>query len=485
MIRIVCIILFSISIISAGDSEDSLRLELSKVKSEYLRKRDSLKSKTVARWQIREQTLKESSEAKERAEEFRRELEDLYNSLSLYREENYSYKNGVIDLEEREGIIREQNRFSREVLLKHLNRAEVGVGSTFPMNQQERMQSLNSPFLSVPEKTSSSEILHAVSSHYQKYLREGTGVTAQKSSIVTNSNELVETYTLRFGNLFAYALEESDSSRIFYLSGTGDEQDKLFTWRDVSLNFNVEAVTPPVMSLFSGNPYEGILPVDLTNQKIFKSGISRKSSLGESVVGLVEGGGVTMYPLMGILLWAVIIILVKLIYFGKYRMITLKTERKTATLLRSNSLQQLTRFLSGRKDRLARIGFICLGKGNLSRDEQEDLIREEVLKEVPHLEKGLGTLAVLASSAPLLGLFGTVTGMIRMFDAITRFGTGDPKLLAGGISEALITTEVGLAIAIPLLLIHNFLRNRRVAIVSDIEIYVQKLLNRVHGGCDE
>jgi len=90
---------------------------------------------------------------------------------------------------------------------------------------------------------------------------------------------------------------------------------------------------------------------------------------------------------------------------------------------------------------------------------------------MPGLASHLNTLAVIAAVAPLLGLLGTVTGMISLFEVITRFGTGDPKLLAGGISEALITTEVGLIVAIPILLIHNYLRNRKNRIGSDLQLH--------------
>jgi biopolymer transport protein ExbB len=85
---------------------------------------------------------------------------------------------------------------------------------------------------------------------------------------------------------------------------------------------------------------------------------------------------------------------------------------------------------------------------------------EQILSQVPLLERFLSPLAVCASVAPLLGLLGTVTGMIHTFNLITVFGTGDAKLLSGGISEALITTEVGLMIAVPALLIHAYLSRR-------------------------
>lgn len=81
---------------------------------------------------------------------------------------------------------------------------------------------------------------------------------------------------------------------------------------------------------------------------------------------------------------------------------------------------------------------------------------DAVLKEVPKLESGLNLVKVLAAVAPLLGLLGTVIGMINTFQAITLFGTGDPQLMASGISEALITTVLGLMAAIPLLLLHAF-----------------------------
>ncbi len=83
-------------------------------------------------------------------------------------------------------------------------------------------------------------------------------------------------------------------------------------------------------------------------------------------------------------------------------------------------------------------------------------VDEAILRETPKLEFGLNFLKLAAGVAPLLGLLGTVTGMIRTFTQITLFGTGDPQIMAGGISEALVTTVSGLIAAIPLLFIHSF-----------------------------
>jgi len=87
-------------------------------------------------------------------------------------------------------------------------------------------------------------------------------------------------------------------------------------------------------------------------------------------------------------------------------------------------------------------------------------LNDAILKESPRLESGLNTLKVLAAVAPLLGLLGTVIGMIETFQAITLWGTGDPQLMASGISKALVTTVQGLVAAIPLLLLHNVASGR-------------------------
>ena len=99
----------------------------------------------------------------------------------------------------------------------------------------------------------------------------------------------------------------------------------------------------------------------------------------------------------------------------------------------------------------------------------EDAIQERLLHEVPRLEQFLGGLGVLAVVAPLVGLLGPVTGIIQTFAVIRELTTNDPQLLSGGISQALLTTAGGLAIAIPALLVQGCFRGRVDRIVSDTE----------------
>ena len=103
-------------------------------------------------------------------------------------------------------------------------------------------------------------------------------------------------------------------------------------------------------------------------------------------------------------------------------------------------------------------------------------LNEVAVKYLPKVEKGIGMIKLLSVLSPLLGLLGTVTGMILTFQSITLFGTGDPKLMAGGISQALMTTVMGLASAIPLLLIHNFILSRSQNLIQILEEQTAGLL---------
>ncbi|MFW7377730.1 MAG: MotA/TolQ/ExbB proton channel family protein [Oligoflexus sp.] len=94
---------------------------------------------------------------------------------------------------------------------------------------------------------------------------------------------------------------------------------------------------------------------------------------------------------------------------------------------------------------------------------------EAIIKGTSSLERGLSTIKILAAVAPLLGLLGTVTGMIGTFQSITLFGTGDPKLMAGGISQALVTTVLGLIAAIPLILLHSMVASKSKSMLSILE----------------
>ena len=114
---------------------------------------------------------------------------------------------------------------------------------------------------------------------------------------------------------------------------------------------------------------------------------------------------------------------------------------------------------------LGRVLLVSEENPNIDTETLELKMAEAVLRETPKLEAGLTLLKIIAAVAPLMGLLGTVTGMIITFQAITIFGAGDPKAMAGGISSALITTVLGLLVAIPTVLLHTVVNGRAQKII--------------------
>ena len=106
---------------------------------------------------------------------------------------------------------------------------------------------------------------------------------------------------------------------------------------------------------------------------------------------------------------------------------------------------------------------------NADTETLELKLSESILREVPKLQSRLTIIKIISVVAPLIGLLGTVTGMINTFQAITLFGTGDPKLMAGGISQALVTTVLGLVVAIPMVFISTLLNTRSKGIINILQ----------------
>jgi len=106
---------------------------------------------------------------------------------------------------------------------------------------------------------------------------------------------------------------------------------------------------------------------------------------------------------------------------------------------------------------------------DMSRTDMENALQEAILNEIPSMERFLSTLGMLAAIAPLLGLLGTVTGMINTFHVINYYGTGDPRMMSGGISEALVTTMLGLSVAIPIMLVHTLLTRKVENTIAQME----------------
>ena len=196
---------------------------------------------------------------------------------------------------------------------------------------------------------------------------------------------------------------------------------------------------------------------------------------------LVQAGGWLMIPILLCSVVAAAIIVERLWTLRQKKVIPEKLLTGIWNLLSSDALteQHISEIENGSP--LGRV----LAAGLINRHLSRDLIRESIEENGRHvvheMERFMNTLGTISTIAPLLGLLGTVIGMIRVFTAITVIGIGNPAQLAGGISEALITTAAGLSVAIPSLIFHRHLKRKIDELVVAMEQEAMKLVEFLHG----
>jgi len=157
--------------------------------------------------------------------------------------------------------------------------------------------------------------------------------------------------------------------------------------------------------------------------------------------------------------------------YALFRLTILSLTAKKMTL-------QIDQAIANEDNPLGRVFLATQEDNQVDVDNLELLLDEAITREIPALERGLPMIKLLAAVAPLLGLLGTVTGMIATFQSISLFGTGDPKLMANGISQALVTTMLGLCIAIPLLFLHSIVAARSRTLIQILDEQTAGLLSK-------
>ena len=195
---------------------------------------------------------------------------------------------------------------------------------------------------------------------------------------------------------------------------------------------------------------------------------------------LIVAGGWVMIPILGCSVVAAVIAI--------ERFLALRAERVAPTQLLSqvwNWVQEegVTRErleeLRGSSP-LGQILSAALGSADLGRDVVKDRVEDAAVQVLHGLERYVGVLGTIASIAPLLGLLGTVLGMMRAFSVIMLHGSGSASLLAGGISEALVTTAAGLMVAVPALVCHRFFERRIDSLAVDMQDRAVRLVDALN-----
>ena len=217
-------------------------------------------------------------------------------------------------------------------------------------------------------------------------------------------------------------------------------------------------------------------PMDVTRGGALRQ-LTHQLSLWEQI----PRGGPIVWPIVVILGLGIVIIIERVIFLARKRFDADGFMNRIDTLLREGEFEKCRFACEGHgKKPLARVIGAGLSCCHMPRDEMENALQEAILREIPPMERFLSTLGMLAAIAPLLGLLGTVTGMINTFHVITLYGTGDPRMMSGGISEALVTTMLGLSVAIPMLMAHTWLHRAVDKNIGEMEEKAVTLVNIAH-----
>lgn len=320
----------------------------------------------------------------------------------------------------------------------------------------------------------------------QRLIKAGNRAELISTQLAVSGERLRDVWLFRISRVYlAYITRDWQQAGIL-LHGSG-KQGAAYRWHEQLPDSFRGTLQQAVQQLLAGSSSELVrLPFDVLLSKAVGERYSgAQGSLWSRFAALIRRGGPVMIPLLLIALVALGIVIERTVFFRRNH---LNSDRLMAQLLPRLEGEEgvdpvaVAAQLKINKGPLPRLLRGLLAELRATREEAYTVLQELMLHELPVFERRLSTLKVLGAVAPLLGLLGTVSGMISLFDVITLYGTKDPRLMAGGISEALITTQTGLIIAVPVILAHRLLLNRVNAIGEDLERYGLAVLNRIWKG---
>lgn len=197
------------------------------------------------------------------------------------------------------------------------------------------------------------------------------------------------------------------------------------------------------------------------------------------MIDIFMRGGPLMYPILlcSVIGWA--IFMERIYAFNRVRRELSPLRKEVESCLHQGMDKEAVDLCTRQNSPLAKILQVVLKNRGCQRRHLKDLAEEVGEREAVALQRYLGLLGTIANITPLLGLLGTVLGMIKAFNVIAREGMGTPATLGGGISEALITTAAGLTVAVPMILLHRYLSSRSDRLVLELEEATMQIVDLV------
>lgn len=336
------------------------------------------------------------------------------------------------------------------------NREEFASGEGFANSVVEQARSLtkNPPSVSeLPLPEALSEALNGLLAQ----IEQGSKISEEPGEFFTPEGNKVQGTIVNVGHLFKFG-EAKD------LKGPLVQRGSLGAQLVAGMKGFEEQRKEPLMEAMIWNEKDPYEPEDQ----------------GSEIFATVEAGGVIGGVILGLGLFAAGLLLWRAFFIHRSERGFQKTFQDVAQCVKTGHLTKAQLVCQKRSEPLSRVLSKTLGHLRNDRETLENAVSEQMIKESSGLDRFATFITVSAAVAPLLGLLGTVTGMIATFDMIRVFGTGDPKLLSGGISEALVTTMLGLIVAIPTLFFGHLLSARADRLKEQLERAVLQVVNMDH-----
>jgi biopolymer transport protein ExbB len=219
---------------------------------------------------------------------------------------------------------------------------------------------------------------------------------------------------------------------------------------------------------------QGAIPLDTTDGDAIENVIQTVSLTEEFMLG-----GFAMWPIAGFFVVAMLLAVYKLVELMGVRAAKASDVEAILGHLRAGNRDAALAHAKSVGGHVGRLLTAAVENANEDKEVIDEVLYEQIIATQPQLERYLAFIAVTAAVAPLWGLLGTVTGMMKTFKLITIVGTGDAKSLSSGISEALITTKWGLIVAIPTLVVHAMLNRKAKSVIGSMEQTAVSFVNGI------
>lgn len=451
-----------------------------------MQKADSLEKLDAKHWSNRYAESQMTEEHQNKTRELDGRYSKLSTDLGRVTEEAMSSKNITEEAEEKsKGEEISFDALNTQVKLS-IEKTLGDVAGDYPVGMNARLLRLKQASIESEKKTPNT--IAAVQGFMDDLLKrhEVTYTQFYGAEISqVGSRPDVNVNRLRLGTVFLGEVA-NDNGNVQALMRSGALQGKIFEWNanlPTEMATNIKQAVNQAGSTAEAKAGIVSIPLDVLQNKAVKNSISDVKELTwtEKAKAFFKKGGIVMYPLALVAIIALLLFLERLLVLSYRGKIGRRFIKKMDALVAEKKYDEAASLCLKRETSLSMVLFSVLNKVNDTRENAERSLQEALLREQPKLERRMGLLAAMGTIAPLLGLLGTVTGIITLFTVITEVGTNDARVLAGGISEALVTTEMGLVIAIPVMILHGLLSEKIEKITSELYVQSTSLMNKVFG----